>query len=826
MYVRRRLLFLTALLALTLPAASTTADTLRLDRIGFTPTIPSGASLIGGLPGATTLHVTVALKPRDPGALTTFARQVSTPGSRIFGRYIRPAEFARRFGAGSAQIAAVSTALRAQGLKPGAVSANRLSIPVSATAAQLGQALSFSFVRLRLANGTDAVLNNAAPALPSNVAGLVQGVLGLSSLGGPHPLGVRATATATRVQPGARLSPLLATGGPQPCAAATAAAPKQSAYTADQIASAYGFPGVYRAGNLGRGVTVALFELESYDPADIATYQSCYGTHAPVSNVAVDGGPGTGPGSGEAAFDIEQVIGLAPKANVLVYGAKNSSNNGPGAGPYDVLSTIVSQDRAQVISSSFGQCEADEGATAARAENTLLQEAAAQGQSFVAASGDSGSEGCSAGSPLQNQLAAGDPAGQPFATGVGGTTLAKLGPPPAETVWNNGGSPLGLVSVTSPGASGGGISSIFPMSAYQSTAAASLSVIGRDASRAPCGARAGFCRQTPDVSADADPHTGYLIFYNGSGAAGAGAGSGWQGSGGTSGSAPLFGALFALADASRQCAGVPIGFANPALYRAASGSYGADFHDVVTGNNDLTASHSGAYGARAGYDMATGLGTPDAANLVPALCSDSLRLGNPGTKISTVGSTVGFTLDASDSRGVALEYSASGLPPGLSIDRRTGRFTGKPRRAGTYTTTVVVADSAPDARAVAFRWVIRGAPKLSGPSLSGLRARRPILRFRLAAARFAPALKQISIRLAGGSRPRAVKLTAASGRRLRFGENIRHGVLTLRLRSASDTARVTVSYAATRTRRVKLTVTTTDATGGATALSPSVRPRS
>ena len=87
----------------------------------------------------------------------------------------------------------------------------------------------------------------------------------------------------------------MVTGGPQPCTSATAAAPGQDAFTADQVASAYDFSGLYHAGDSGRGVTVAVYELEPDDPADIAAYQSCYGTHATISNVPVDQGAGTGP---------------------------------------------------------------------------------------------------------------------------------------------------------------------------------------------------------------------------------------------------------------------------------------------------------------------------------------------------------------------------------------------------------------------------------------------------------------------------------------------------------------------------------------------------
>ena len=83
-------------------------------------------------------------------------------------------------------------------------------------------------------------------------------------------------------------------------------------YTANAIASSYGFDGLYADGDEGQGVTVAVYELESYDPADIDAFRSCYGIDASIRDVPVDGGAGSGPGSGEAALDIEQVIAFAP----------------------------------------------------------------------------------------------------------------------------------------------------------------------------------------------------------------------------------------------------------------------------------------------------------------------------------------------------------------------------------------------------------------------------------------------------------------------------------------------------------------------------------
>ncbi len=124
------------------------------------------------------------------------------------------------------------------------------------------------------------------------------------------------------------------------------------------------------------------------------------------------------------------------------------------------------------------------GATDAQAENTLFAQAAIQGQTIVAAAGDSGSEDCNTGSGLpQTQLAVDDPASQPLVTGVGGTTLSTLGPRPAESVWNDAGTAAG--AVLQPGAGGGGISNFWAMPTAQRTAAGSLGVLNAGPDRKP-----------------------------------------------------------------------------------------------------------------------------------------------------------------------------------------------------------------------------------------------------------------------------------------------------------------------------------------------------
>lgn len=619
-------------------------------RLGGSPHLPSAATALGELPGRTRIQIAVALRPSDPAGLERFATAVSTPGSPAYRHYITPAQFAARFGAGDAEVEAVDASLAAHGLTPGPVSANRLAIPVVATAAQLERAFATRLERVALPSGVRAIVNTAAPLLDASIAGLVQSIEGLSTLSAPRPHLAHQSVRVTRVAPHA------ATGGPQPCAAARAAAPGQGAYTTDQIASAYGFSGLYQAGDEGAGQTIAVYELEPYAPGDVAAYQACYGTQTSISNVTVDGGAGSGAGQGEAALDIEQVIGLAPKANVLVYEGPNSNSGAPGAGPYDTYRAIVEQDRARVVTTSWGQCEPLEGPTNAAAENTLFQEAAAQGQTIVSAAGDQGSEDCN-NPPLNpnGSLAVDDPSSQPFVTGVGGTTLSSLGPRPTERVWNNGGSLIALLGLQ-PGSGGGGESSLWRMPPYQAGAASFLNV------------RQSGARDSPDVSANADPNTGYLIYYQGS----------WSGIGGTSGAAPLWAALLALANASSGCRGAVVGFANPALYQAAGAAYVQDFNDVRVGNNDFTGTGGGRYAAGTGYDMASGLGTPNATALASSLCAHATRIGSPRVSSVTLSGIrkrhpkLQFTVSSGEN-APALEMAAISLPRGL-------RFAGGWRR--------------------------------------------------------------------------------------------------------------------------------------------------
>ena len=611
-------------------------------RLGKAPPLPSGAQDVTPLSATKQLELTVALKSQNPTGLADFANGVSAPSSPSFRNYLTVAQFARRFGATPAQVAAVRSALQAQGASVGPVAANALTLPVRGTAAQLEKAFSISLAQVTLPSGRTAYTNTEAPAIPASAAQFVQGVIGLDNVSLDQPAqATRRTARATssgnarpnfggglKTSPGGTRQAQIATGGPQPCTAAQALqtpTPHGAGETADEIATAYQLTGLYKAGDLGGGQTIAVFEQEAFRPQDIAAYQACYGTSATVTTIDVAGGPEPYEGEDtEAALDIEQIIGLAPQAHVLVYQGPIEQN----AAPIEIISRIVSDDSAEVISTSWGFCEAEtelHTPGVIGAENTLLQEAAVQGQSFYAASGDSGSQQCSQVNPANESLSVMNPASQPFATGVGGTTLYSVSEgnklfytgalPPTEGIWNDGPRSEG------GGGTGGGVSKTWGMPSYQSGAAAGVGVINSESSGAPCGL-ASPCREVPDVAANADPATGYVVFVDGDQP-----GGGWNIVGGTSASAPLWAALTGLANSSPACRGTPIGFANPALYSIAGSNYAGNFRDVFepspfthVANND-TLFGVGPFSVTSGYDMTTGVGAPLGANLAASLCA-------------------------------------------------------------------------------------------------------------------------------------------------------------------------------------------------------------
>jgi hypothetical protein len=577
------------------------------ERIGAAPRVPAGATVTGATASGTTLHLSVNLAPRDPRSLADFVTAVSTPGNAQYHHYLAKGQFASVFGPTPATIAGVTRALKAAGLSPGKVSPDGLSIPVTATAAQASHAFGTGFRNVRLKDGTTDYLNTSAPSLPASVASSVTGIVGLSSVNtvSSHHSAVRRPASrhtstdsstsrtpATPTTVSGRGSRAVTAGSYSPalCADFTGSGltDGNDYYSPGKLAGAYGMTSSATA---GAGQTVAVFELENVDAGSIAAYQGCAGTNTSVSHVYVDttagaGAPATDGSVGvESALDIEDLIGLVPGASIIDY-------QGPDAGSatdqnvLDVYQRMVTDDQAQVISTSWGECEAVESSATASAENTVFAEAAAQGQSVVAASGDDGSSDCylATGSTAK---AVDDPASQPYVTGVGGTTMTTSGSTSTQTTWGN-----------ADGGTGGGVSSRWAPVVYQGGVATTTK------------------RAVPDVAALADPAHGYPVYFQDDSQSAAPI-PGIVG--GTSAAAPTWAAAIVQANAGSACqANGRVGFLNNALYRAARGSYPADFWDVTSGNNSV---HATGYTAAAGYDEVTGLGSPREAGLTSALCA-------------------------------------------------------------------------------------------------------------------------------------------------------------------------------------------------------------
>jgi len=597
--------------------------------VGPAPGIPPGARIIGREAGSATLHITVALRSADPRGLRRVATRVSTPGSAGFRHFFTPRQVQARFGPRRGAAAAVRAWLNRHHLSTRPTLGDGLLLPAAGSVAGIEAAFRTTIDRVRLPDGRTALLNRRAPRVPADLRGQVSAVIGLSTVHLPG------SALASGPVP-----------GPRACRAARTT---RHVYTAAWLARAYKFNPLYRQHDFGQHVTVALFELADYANRDIRAYTRCYRVRPSIHRVRVDGGTtvaASGAGTLEVTADIEVVAAMAPRASVLVYEAPLA---GGDQSIVDTYGAIAQQDRAQVVSSSWGGCEPLAGAPVVRIEAQLFQEMALQGQSMMAAAGDSGSEGClpdvkEIPARLAYSLQVGNPASQPFVTAVGGTSITGYGSPPEQSAWNQTPAGMGFPAPFNgrhgrpgkyPGnlVGSGGISRMWWMPSWQAAF-----VRGRHASGARCGAPRGTgCREVPDVSALAAIGTkgtrGYVIY----GTAGAFKGQGWLTVGGTSLATPLWAALTALAD--QQAAGHRLGLLSPSLYRIARSDPRA-LTDVAAGNNDYLAargrhSHhtcrSGGrrglpcYPATRGYDMATGLGSPQAGYLVTDLLRESSR---------------------------------------------------------------------------------------------------------------------------------------------------------------------------------------------------------
>ncbi len=608
--------------------------------VGKVPVLPRGSRAIGPVAPSAQVIAAVAMKLPDEQAVTAFIDNASNPLSKQYHHYLAKGQFARRFGPRKSAVAAVERQLRSDGLSVTGVSANRLLVTFKGTAAQVDAAFHTTLQRVSLASGAIGRATTSAVRLPAAVAADVEAVVGLNQLVHERDWLKLPDKARAHGRTKAAAVPNTANGGPVACRAALAQQ-QFGALTDQQIATSYGLEPLYSAGDHAAGQTVDIFELEPFALSDIATFDKCYfgASHtSQITDTLVDGGPGTGPGSGEAALDIENVSAFAPGADIHVFSGPNMNGE---FGSLDTWNQIAMADDARQVSTSWGLCETtlQQGSPGTQqVENEIFQQTAAQGQTIFAAAGDDGSDDCAnqGSTPVAPDLSVDDPGSQPYVTSVGGTTITDATEPPAQTVWNNG---------NSGGGGGGGISETWAMPPWQSSVAVPQTTATQACSNDPSGTADYFhlqgigttlpggtaCREVPDVSALADPQTGITIFQGGE----------WFPIGGTSSSAPMWAAMLAEANASSGCSGLPLGagFATPLLYQVASSSaanYADAFSDIKIGNNDsLGVGGAVDWPATAGFDLASGLGTPRMTDadgnpgLAAQLCAAAAGTGVP-----------------------------------------------------------------------------------------------------------------------------------------------------------------------------------------------------
>jgi subtilase family serine protease len=432
----------------------------------------------------------------------------------------------------------------------------------------------------------------------------------------------------------------LLTAGTTPPTEADCFAIGRRCFTPRSMQNSYNLPPLYAAGNQGQGATIAI--IDSFGNPNMASDLANFDTQMGLPHMCGEPGQPCGAGiptfrhvywngktqvkspppkskgtgqqdrnawSVETSLDVEWAHAIAPKANIINVTTNPAETLGVQGFPamMNAEQFVVDHHEANVITQSFGAAEESFGSTKSLLNlRHAFVSAAANGVTVLASTGDSGTANIKK-TPVKHPKTIPFPtvqwpASDPLVTGVGGTYLCTnpitgIGvdstDPPTNCQTNPGVREIGWID------SGGGFSHVFSKPAYQDTLPAGSTSIGDT-------------RGVPDVAYQASSRTGALVYDTAPGA------GGWFIVGGTSASSPQWAGLVAIAD---QIAGHGLGQINPTLYRLAAGpNYGTYFYDVTTGNNQADPSVPG-YPATTGWDPVTGLGTPNAATLVPALAA-------------------------------------------------------------------------------------------------------------------------------------------------------------------------------------------------------------
>lgn len=555
------------------------------------------------------------LSAAQQAELDTLLQQQTDPASPNYHKWLTPAEYGQRFGLSESDLNKVANWLRSKGFTIVEIPPSRTYISFSGNVQQIQSAFRTE-IHNYLVNGQPHYANATSPAVPAAFADVV---LGFQSLNDFRP------------KPRVRVNPHF-----------TSSISGNHYLTPDDVATIYNIKPFYNAGYDGTGQKIAVVGQSTILTSDIAAFRAAAGLSSNLPTVILVPSSGTPDSTdiNEASLDLEWTGGIAKNATIIYV------NSGRDA--FDSLQYAIANNVAPVISVSYGSCEVNVTSVGASLMASMAQQAAAQGITIAAASGDSGAADCdySGGSltitSATHGLAVDIPASLPTVTGIGGTTFnegsgtywdttnnssngSALSYIP-EIVWND------TVAVSDLSSGGGGKSIYFSKPTWQ---------IGT-------GVPDDSARDVPDISFAASPsHDGYLICSQGSCVNGfRQANNNLSVIGGTSAGAPVFAGIIALIN---QKTGASQGNLNPTLYSLAASTPSA-FHDVTSGDNivpctagtqDCSAGGTIGYSATTGYDLASGLGSIDAyalASAWPAI---------PNFQLSSVSSTLSVTATSS-----------------------------------------------------------------------------------------------------------------------------------------------------------------------------------
>lgn len=638
------------------------------------------ATDMGRLPSSTAMrHMALHFAPSAAQAadLKSLLLALQNPSSAQYHKWLTPAQFQQRFGRSAADVATAESWLKSQGFT--IESADAESVRFSGTSAQVESA--FQTQMHSYALGKKHFLANAtAVTLPGSLAGMVRAVGHLNTM---RPTALHRTRASMKVGPN-----FTASDGTH--------------YTVpSDIKTIYDVNPLYTSGYTGAGQTIAVVGQSLVDPNDIALFHQDFGGNANLIMTLV---PYTGDAAvlsdddeGESDLDIEYSGAIAQDAtvNFVFVGGDGYSS------AFDAMQYAIQYDIAPIISISYGSCELFEGQIDADIYGFYMDEAAAQGQTLIAASGDAGATACDQGGSIAFEgLSVQFPSDSPDVTGVGGTEFNEG----SGTYWSStndgtGGSALTYIpemvwndDATAPtlAASGGGASTVFSKPDWQ---------IGT-------GVPSDQARDVPDIALDSsNEHDSY--FYcgvpdeNGNNCA-----DGYVYlAGGTSFAAPIFAGMTALINEATASAGQ--GNINPTLYPLAS-SAPSVFHDITEGNNDspcesgstdCTSGTEIGYSATAGYDQTTGLGSVDASLLAQAFPNYGTGTGLAGSYTTltlsptapNAGATIIFTAAVAPTSGSAaitgnVQFLIDGVSTGDAVVLSGGvaSYTSTPLSAGNH----------------------------------------------------------------------------------------------------------------------------------------------